>query len=152
MDFNQQRMDFYVRPNSNAICEQQRMRMTLPRTWISSLLFLSAVACSAQQAASAGLENYTRKIQLTSGLSLLTFVYNGYDSAGHRIGDYEVATNFSDVSNRGFGVSWNMTYPANQSGHGFVPYAQQSHKVSIYSRSTGGPPEGYCVYLSQHRR
>jgi len=114
--------------------------------WTLKLLFLCSAICAAQQIPSAGMENYTQKVQLSSGLSLLTSVYNGHDSTGRLIGDYDVATNFSDVSERGFGVSWNMTYPANQNGHGYVPYAQQSHKVSIYSWNTGGPPAGYCVW------
>ena len=120
--------------------------MSISWRWVLQLCLLLAVVAPAQQLSSTALEDYTHKLQLSSGLALLTSVYNGYDSGGHLIGDYDVATTFSDVSDRGFGVSWNMTYPANQSGHGFVPYAQQSHKVSVYSWNTGGPPAGYCVW------
>ena len=120
--------------------------MNFPLRWTLKFLLLYNAVCAAQQVSSVGLEDYTQKVQLSSGLSLLASIYGGHHSNGRLIGDYEVATNFSDVSDRGFGASWNMTYPANQSGHGYVPYAQQSHKVSIYSWNTGGPPAGYCVW------
>jgi flagellar motor protein MotB len=126
------------------VMSRQHIRSGLLVFVAFQLFFLSAV-CGAQQTNLRALEDYTQKLQLSSGLSLLTSVYNGHNSNGQLIGDYDTATSFSDVSDRGFSVSWNMTYPANQSGRGFVPYAQQSHKVSIYGWS-GGPPAGYCAW------
>jgi outer membrane protein OmpA-like peptidoglycan-associated protein len=113
--------------------------------WLLRLLCLLPAALFSQQTGPSGLEDYTRKLQMSPGLVMVASVYAGHNSAGGLIGDYDAATTITDISDLGFGSSWNMTYPANASGHAFARYAQQSHKVSIYAWPEG-PPSGYCTW------
>lgn len=98
-----------------------------------------------QGATTAPLEDYTRKLRLSAGLVMFTSVYNGHDSSGRALGDYDSAGTITEVTPDGFSSSWSMTYPANSGGHAFFRFAQQSHKVSIYSWADG-PPAGYCPW------
>ncbi len=112
----------------------------------SWLLFcLLSAALFGQQTRPAGLEDYTQKLQVSPGLVMVASLYGARNSGGQLVGDYDAATTITDISAQGFGSSWNMTYPANSSGHAFAPYAPQSHKISIYAWPQG-PPTGYCVW------
>lgn len=131
--------------NTNGV--DRSMKQTTRRTsfWLPALLCLLPAVLYSQQSGVSRLDDYTLKLQLSPGLVLQTSVYNGHNTAGALIGDYDTATTVTDVSEQGVSVSWNMTYPANASGHAFIRYELQSHKVSIYGWPDG-PPAGYCSW------
>ncbi len=108
-------------------------------------LWLLSASSFGQRTTPSAPEDYTHKLQMSPGLVMVASLYGAHNSGGQLIGDYDAATTINDVSDQGFGTSWNMTYPANSSGHAFVRYAPQSHKVSIYSWPDG-PPSGYCPW------
>jgi outer membrane protein OmpA-like peptidoglycan-associated protein len=117
------------------------------------MLCLVAVSCGAfAHTADTTLEDYTHKLSLHPGLVFTGTVSNSHHADGSVIsGDYQVVINFQEVTDTSTSITWSMTYPADEVGHGVAPYIAGSYKVNIYSWRNNAPPDGFNPYWRPSR-
>jgi hypothetical protein len=94
--------------------------------------------------------DYTKELKLVPGMVFNRQVYDGVDTRGRLIGDYEVIQKINQAGSDGFNFNFRLTYPAKVVGDRGVDASdwQASHRFSsFYFNGERGLKRGFSSLL-----